>query len=147
MEKCKKCESRNLVKAGFTRFGRQQYKCKSCKSVRCDGDLRQKYDENVKEMAFILYTEGNGFRRIARILSKIYKKKIYYQTVYKWLQSRHSELQIVEKTDANIEILEADELFTYIKKNEIHAEFGLLWTGIGCICVNLKSVIHQLPHG
>jgi len=109
--------------------------------VTCDGDSRQKYDEKIKEMAFILYTEGNGFRRIARILSKIYKKKFYYQTVFKWLKLRHLELKITEKIEQNIEILEADELFTYIKKNQTRCEYGLLWTETGCVCVNLRSVM------
>jgi hypothetical protein len=89
-------------------------------------------------MVFILYKEGNGFRRVARILSKIFGRKIYYQKVVKWLQTRHLSLKIEENIAKEIEILEADELFTYIKKNQIQCEYGLLLTATKCVCVHFK---------
>ena len=101
-------------------------------------------------MAFILYTEGNGFRRIARILSKIFNKKIYYQTVVKWLKSRHKALpKIEEKEGEEIEILELDEIFTFFKKSQNTTEeqrnlqenlpaYGLLLTETTTVCVRLK---------
>jgi len=49
--------------------------------------LQQKYNENIKEMAFILHKEGNLLPRIARIVSKIHRKKFYYQTIHKLFKS------------------------------------------------------------
>ena len=83
-----------FIKYCKTKLGKQIYKCKSCNKYFQEGDKREKYSENIKEMAFVLYTEGNGFRRIGRILSKIFNQKIYYQTVYKCLKSRQSELKV-----------------------------------------------------
>ena len=105
-----------FIKYCKTKLGKQIYKCRFCNKYFQEGDKREKYSENIKEMAFVLYTEGNGFRRIGRILSKIFNQKIYYQTVYKCLKSRQSELKVIKKTEEDIEIIEADELLTYIKK-------------------------------
>jgi hypothetical protein len=53
--------------------------------------MREKHTEIVKNAAVVLYLEGCGFRRIARILSEIFGKKI------------HNPM---------------DELYTYTKKRE-----------------------------
>jgi transposase-like protein len=54
-------------------WNKKRYKCKECnKYFRAGEDNRVKYSKKEQEMAFILYTEGNGFRRIASILSKLY---------------------------------------------------------------------------
>ena len=148
MLKCKFCNSEKLVRNGRPR-GIQRFVCKECKREQIEGDKRVKYEDKPREMAFILYTEGNGFRRISRILSKIFSAKFYYQTIVKWLKLRHKNLPIIEEKHEEIEILELDELYTYIKKNrnstvkprnslENLPEYGLLWTEIGCVCVHLR---------
>ena len=43
------------------------------------------------------------------------------------------------KKEENIQILEMDELYTYIKKNQIKSEFGLLSIGTGFVLLRLKS--------
>lgn len=150
MNICPKCGSKITKKAGFSWNKKQQIKCKICKRLSIlDDDKRVKYDDKTKEMAFILYTEGNGFRRIARILSKIFNKKIYYQTVVKWLKSRHKALPKIEEAPEEIEILELDEIFTFFKKSQNTTEeqrnlkenlpaYGLLLTETKTVCVRLK---------
>ena len=150
MISCKYCNKDILVKYGKSKDLRQIYYCKSCNKYFREGeDSRKKYTEKEQETAFILYTEGNGFRRIARILSKIFNKKIYYQTVVKWLKSRHKSLPEIEENSEEIEILELDELFTFFKKSqniteeqrnllESLPEYGLLLTETKCVCVRLK---------
>ncbi len=66
MNHCKFCDSTNVIKAGLS-WNKKQV------GIILE-DTRIKYNENIKEMAFVLYTEGNGFRRIARILSKIFNQ-------------------------------------------------------------------------
>ena len=58
-------------------------------------------------MAVTLYLEGCGFRRIARILSEMFEKHFCYQTVILWIK---------KEAKKEIQILEMDELYTYIKK-------------------------------
>lgn len=96
-----------------------------------------------------MYTNGNGFRNIARILSKVFDRKIYYQTVVKWLRARFASVKEVEEVQESqihnkeiqnkeIDIIEMDELFTYIKKKEIRSGYGLLLIGENLVCVRFK---------
>ena len=144
MEKCKFCESINVRKEGFSR-GIQRYKCNNCGRLQVNRDLRIKFDSREKNAALTLYLEGNGFRRIARILSKIFSKKFVYQTVIQWIKSFGYSLgkqQLFYKQESkNIEVLEMDELYTYIQKNEIKSEYGLLLTEIGCVLIHLKLAL------
>ena len=65
--------------------------------------------QKLKEMVTILYTEGNGFPRIAIILSKIFNRKFCYQLIIKWIKKMH-------KIYNECKILEMNELCTYVKK-------------------------------
>ena len=142
MEKCKFCESVNIRKEGFSR-GVQRYKCNDCGRVQVNRDFRIKFDSREKNAALTLYLEGNGFRRIARILSKIFNKKFVYQTVIQWIKNFGYSLenqQISSQQESkDIEVLEMDELYTYIQKNGIKSGYGLLLTEIGCVLIHLKS--------
>ena len=101
-------------------------------------------------IALILYENGNGFRRIAEILSKVFGKKIYYQTVVKWLKKFHSDIKQNQATEPKeyCDIVELDELFTYLKKSQEKIkkqenminpipEYGLLLIGTKTICVHI----------
>ena len=68
-------------------------------------------------MAVTLYLEGCGFRRIARILSEMFEKHFCYQTVILWIKKEAKKIES-SKVEAKkeIQILEMDELYTYIKK-------------------------------
>jgi len=145
MKNCRFCCSKNIIKHAFIR-GKQRYLCKDCKRNQLETDGRKKYEEKIIKMAFILLSEGNNFRGIARILSKIFDRKISYQLVIHWVQNKLNELpeetpQNAEKS--NIEIVEMDELFTYFKKNLKTSanmpEYGLLLTATECVCLRLKS--------
>jgi transposase-like protein len=119
--KCKTCQSKSLVKRGFSSLKKQIFLCKDCKKYQLLGfDNRKKYDEKIIQTAFILFSESNNYRRIARVLSQIFEQKIYYQTVIKWIQKKVDEMpenlnKIKDFRD--IEVLEMDELYTYVKKN------------------------------
>ena len=112
-------------------------KCKSCGKVQVTGDERVMYEKEYQQKALILYLENSGIRSIARVLSLFYKQKIYYQTVAKWLKKAGELLEekLNEKSEEikKIEVLEIDELHTYIKKNQLMGgkklEYGLLLIG------------------
>jgi hypothetical protein len=53
-----------------------------CKKNQVIGDMREKNTD------VVLYLEGYGFRRIARILSEIFGKKIHNLLVLYWIRKK-----------------------------------------------------------
>jgi hypothetical protein len=137
---CKFCGSEELRKNGFTR-GKQRYFCKNCGRNHVDGDVRERHHKVVKYMAIVLYLEGCGFRRIARILRQIFGIKIHDPLIIHWVRKLGLMVENVcgvPKEKEKIPILEMDELYTYIKKNSIKSEYGLLLIETGCVLLDLK---------
>ncbi|MGC0371993.1 MAG: hypothetical protein DGJ47_000697 [Rickettsiaceae bacterium] len=67
MDRCKGCNSSNLVKNGRTRHGKQRYKCKDCGSNYGEGDKRLKYGLDKRVRVIKMYLEGMGIRSIERL--------------------------------------------------------------------------------
>jgi transposase-like protein len=124
MKKCKKCDSKNLVKAGFAR-GSQKFKCKDCKSFQILGDKRCKYSSKIKALAVVMYLENVGLRNIGKIL------KLPYQTVSKWIKNEAVKLPETIVNTREIEVLGIDEIVTFCKKNAVKSGFGLQLTETG----------------
>lgn len=143
---CPKCHSQSHVKNGFIR-GKQRYKCKNCLCNFTHGDGRVKYDNKIRNLAVRMYLNNCGFRRISEIL------EIPLSTSFGWIKKAgqivddmvRERKEQVEK----IEVLEMDELFTFIKKNlektrkqknsATHIpEYGLLWIGTDLKLLHLK---------
>lgn len=156
MKNCKFCHSKNIIKNGKPK-GLQRYYCKDCEREQIVGDRRQSHNNEIKKAALVLYLEGNGFRGIARSLSKIFKSKISFQIVAHWINSAGTIVQneVVKRqkesftSRKDLAVVEMDELYTYIKKNlaktskqesgqAITPESGLLLIGNRAICLNLK---------
>ena len=99
------------VKAGFTRTKSQRYQCQLCHRSYTPEPKPLGYDEQTKEMALKLYLEGNGFRRIGRLLS------VNHQSVVNWINSFHAQLRarkIALPVPGHVATLEMDELFTFV---------------------------------
>ncbi len=115
--KCPKCDSQTFVKAGFIRK-KQRFLCKNC---RCQftQDFVGKYAINIKLQALKLYKEGNGFRRIGRILG------VSFEIVRLWILnfSQYFKPNLQQK---NYDIIEVDELCTFLKNETKNDGFGLL---------------------
>jgi transposase-like protein len=92
METCKYCGGKHLRKDGV-RNGAQKWRCKECNRSQGEIDKRCKYSEKEKTVAEVLYLEGCGFRRIARILSAIFNKVFRWQTVVKWIKKAALEIE------------------------------------------------------
>ena len=76
-------------------------------------------DEATKKQALTLYLEGLGFRSIGRIL------KVSHVAVYKWMKAFGSTVQHIREQEA-AEIVEIDEMHSYIARKKTTAGFGLL---------------------
>jgi hypothetical protein len=95
----------------------QRYQCQLCRCSYTPEPKPLGYDEQTKQMALKLYLEGNGFRRIGRLLS------VNHQSVVNWINSFHTQLRAKNLSlpvPGHVTTLEMEELFTFIgaKKSE-----------------------------
>ena len=109
---CPHCQNTSRqVKAGFTRTRNQRFQCQECRRQYTPAPRPLGYDEKTKETALKLYLEGNGFRRIGRLLS------VNHQSVVNWVNSFHAKLRakrLSPPVPGRVSTLEMDELFTFI---------------------------------
>ena|SRR5579872_3577814 len=113
MEKaCAKCNSENIVKAGFAR-SKQRYKCKQC-GFHFTTAIEIAYPVETKRRAIQLYLEGLGFRAIGRVLG------MSNTTVLNWVRDLGEKLEALKSEQpAHVGIMELDELCTFVgQKNE-----------------------------
>ena len=143
---CPKCQLTNHVKNGFVR-SKQRYRCKSCLCNFTCEDGRNRYDNITRNLVIRMYLNHCGFRRIASIL------QVPLATVFMWIKNagRIVDQMVKERKQPSkdIEILEMDALYTFIKKSRdstktqentvTHTpEFGLLWIGTDLKLLRLK---------
>lgn len=110
--KCPKCGKEESVKAGFNNK-KQRYKCKNCGCFYTKS-YKAGYSPDIKRKAIQLYLEGVGFRQIERIMC------ISNVTVLYWVRDLAKKLkEYVAKTQKpkKVNIIELDELYTYVKKS------------------------------
>ncbi len=115
---CPKCKSAEYNKDGIVR-SLQRYKCKSCQyryTVEKKSDIKS---VETKRLALEMYLEGLGFRSIGRVL------KISYGTVYQWIKDWGDKVEL-PKSNNPIEIVELDEMHTYIMSKKSTVGYGLL---------------------
>jgi transposase len=141
MDKCKSCGGVNFVKNGFVR-GQQRYRCKDCRTNQIEGDKRLKYNNNIRNMALSMYLNSSGIRSIGRVLN------VSPQLISQWVtkagkivENHMLEQQITPK---NINILEMDELYTYVQKKRKKYEYGWLLIGTEAKLLHLTSVVELL---
>ncbi len=120
---CPKCKSSNHKKNGKV-GGRQRYKCHDCGYNYTVEIKSTASSTSVKRQALQLYLEGLGFRSIGRILG------VSHVSVYKWIKKFGQELEDL-KNENEIEIVELDEMHTYIGNKKNIAGSGLLLIELG----------------
>ena len=75
--------------------------------------------KNTKRQALELYLEGLGFRSIGRFLN------VSHVSVYQWIKSFGESIEEI-RSDDTIEVIEMDEMHTYIGNKKTTVGFGLL---------------------
>ncbi len=143
---CKRCKAEGCVKNGFMQE-KQRFRCKACGYNFTQGDGRTDYDAKTKQTVVRMYLNNCGFRRIAEIM------EVPLTTVFAWIQRAGQIVDEMVKTQpqagGDIEILEMDELYTYVKKSHDAAkklakgsanipEFGLLLIGTQAKMLRLR---------
>jgi transposase len=109
MSQCPHCASSEAqTKAGHTHTGSQRYKCRACARIYTPDPKLLGYPDEIKREAVRLYLEGVNFRRIGRILD------VNHQSVINWINSYHASLAVSAPAVAAPEVVELDELFTFV---------------------------------
>ena len=109
MHQCPHCHSaERQVKSGHNRTGTQRLQCQSCRRQYTPAPHPLGYDEKTREAALKLYLEGNGFRRIGRLLS------VNHQSVANWVTAAHARLPAERVAAQAAGTPEMDELFTFV---------------------------------
>ena len=131
MRNCPKCKSKNFRKDGIVK-SKQRYLCKDC-SHRFTVEQIGK-PNNLKRNALLLYLEGLGFRSIGRYLN------VSHVAVFNWIKSFGEKIDEF-RSCGEIEVVELDEMHTYIGSKKTTAGYGLLLIEMG-----IDSSIVKLAH-
>jgi transposase-like protein len=112
MNQCPHCRStERQVRSGHNRTGSQRLQCQQCRRQYTPRPNLLGYDGKTREAALKLYLEGNGLRRIGRLLG------VNHQSVANWVTAAHSRLRARKAAAPAAEeagTLEMDELFTFV---------------------------------
>lgn len=123
VEKCPRCQSTERVKNGHIN-GRQRYRCKGCKYDYSVAQKSTAVSADKKRLAIEMYLEGMGFNSIGRIL------KVSHVSVQKWVKKYGKKLEEL-KSDQSIEVVEIDEMHSYIFSKKTTFGYGLLLIDMG----------------
>jgi len=115
---CPKCGGKEHCKDGIVK-SRQRYLCKSCRYRYTVEQRAGVADKATKRQALELYLEGLGFRSIGRIL------KFSNVSILNWIREFGESLPDI-KGDTPVQVMEIDEMHTYIGSKKTIAGYGLL---------------------
>jgi transposase-like protein len=121
---CPKCASEKKVKSGIVKE-KQRYKCKEC---GCNYTVELKSTAKPKSMkknALHLYLEGLGFRSIGRLLG------VSNVSILNWIRYFGEQVSLLNGDSKEIEVVELDEMHSYIGSKKTIAGYGLLLIDMG----------------
>ena len=137
MDNCPKCKSVNFRKDGIVK-SRQRYFCRDCRH-RFTVEQIGKSNE-LKRNALVLYLEGLGFRSIGRYLN------VSHVAVFNWIKAFGEKLDEF-RNSGEIEVVELDEMHTYIGSKKTIAGYGLLLIEMGIDSSIVKLAQEELKQG
>lgn len=121
---CPKCSSAIYCKDGKVQ-GRQRYLCAGCKYRYTVKQRSGTGDTAIRRQALELYLEGLGFRSIGRILH------FSNVAILNWIRAFGEHLPAL-KSGATVQVMEMDEMHSYIGAKKTIAGYGLL-------CIEMKA--------
>ena len=121
MPNCPKCNSERTFKFGIVR-NKQRYKCKDC-SFNYTSLLPSGKPQELKRKALQLYLEGLGFRAIGRIIG------VSQVSIMNWIKNFGENLPVAPKPK-NVEIMELDEMWHYVRKKNGKDGYGSLFVEV-----------------
>jgi len=122
MLNCPRCASADKVKSGI-KEGHQRYKCKQCRYFFTIAHKSDTATTDQRRLALPLYLEGLGFRSIGRVLG------FSHVAVYQRIKAFGEEVVQIKRQAA--QIVELDELHSYVGHQKTPAGSGLLLSALG----------------
>ena len=104
---CPSCQTSRVLKNGRSRHGHQRYRCSTCKLTFGDTDHRR-VDEALKQSALRHYAEGVGLRATERLVGPS------HNSIMRWVRQEVAGYALARLDAAQIEYVEADELWSYV---------------------------------
>lgn len=104
---CPACQNTHIVKNGRSRHGHQRFRCMACKLTFGELDHR-KVDEAIKRSALQHYAEGVGLRATERLVGAS------HNSIMRWVRQEVAGKALAKLDAAEIEYVEADELWSYV---------------------------------
>ena len=129
MKQCTYCGSTNYRKNGSYQ-GVQRYRCKLCH--KHFSDKVRKFSRIDREKAITMYLNNVGIRKIAKFVGSS------PSLIVRWIREERKHLNLIKtKISESLlhteepDIIEMDEIYTYIKKNQEQQSFpyGVLILG------------------
>ena len=137
MDSCPKCKSMNFRKDGIVK-SKQRYFCRDCKHRFTVEQVGK--PNKIRRDALILYLEGLGFRSIGRYLN------VSHVAVFNWIKSFGERLDDFRNPE-DIEVVELDEMHTYIGSKKTTVGSGLLLIEMGTDSSIVKLVRGEQKQG
>lgn len=117
---CPNCPTSRVLKNGHSRHGHQRYLCTGCRLTFGDTDHRR-VDEELKQSALRHYAEGVGLRATERLVGPS------HNSIMRWVRKEVAGKALTKLDAAQIEYVEADELWSYVgSKKQQFGSGGLL---------------------
>lgn len=135
MRECPYCKSTKVRKNGKSR-GTQRMQCLDCHKTFAETPKRIAKTEKYK--ALLMYLNNVGIRKIALFFG------VSAPAVLRWIRNAHKLLsELLENFDPltsdKTDIIELDEIYTYVKKRKIEQSYGLLILGDKSVLLHLPS--------
>ena len=132
MTKCSHCGSERFNKDGKA-AGKQRYRCKECGKTFGGGV----YPPEQKAQALQFYMNNVGIRKIA------FFNKVSHPVVLDWIKTAHKNLGLkiarqIKSAEVTPDIIEMDEIYTYVKKNCKEPSYGLLTVDGRAVLLHLR---------
>jgi len=131
---CKHCNSKRTRKNG-TSIGIQRFICRDC--GRTFSNKSPRFSTATKQQAILMYLNNVGIRKTALFVGAS------RTTVLNWIKQKHKTLlemlrDFQPDRSEIADIIELDEIYTFIKKNNNGQSFGLLTLGEKNVLLRLK---------
>ena len=122
MLNCPKCGSKKVRKNGKSR-GMQRMIC--CECGKTFPSEPKRISKEIKQKALMMYLNNVGIRKIALIFN------VSPTSVLRWIKNAHKLLMELIKnfnplSHDKADIIELDEIYTYVKKRKKEQSYGLL---------------------
>lgn len=111
--RCGHCEGEDVIKRGL-KNGYQRFVCRRCGHYGTD--KQPKFTAQTRAMAIEMYMNSMGIRAIGRVLGAS------PASVLNWIRKEHAAMQHklaqAAPTDTGVpDVIEMDEIYTYVQKN------------------------------